>query len=326
LSVRSRKSARRDAPALASTVEALVTLAHRRLKRASLAFGHGSNNAWDEAVYLVLHALKLPLDELTGVLQRPVPATKASRVLELITERVERAVPAAYLTHEAWLGKFKFYVDERAIVPRSFIAELLTARLRPWLKTRQPIERVLDLCTGSGCLAIIAAHTFPRAQIDAVDISTDALAVAHRNVTDYRTEQRIRLIVSDLFAALPNDRYDLIIANPPYVRAATMARLPQEYKSEPQIALNGGPDGFQVIRRILECAAAHLAPEGWLVVEIGHNRPRLEREYPQLPFLWPVTSGGDDCVFMLNRDGLLHAVQPAPRRRPKTVNRAFHRR
>jgi ribosomal protein L3 glutamine methyltransferase len=224
----------------------------------------------------------------------------------LLARRIAARVPAAYLTHEAWLGEFSFYVDRRAIIPRSFIAELLRERLRPWL--RGPVRRILDLCTGSGCLAIVAAHAFPEARVDAVDVSAAALAVARRNVDRYRLRGRVRLLQSNLFAALAGARYDLILCNPPYVTAASMRSLPEEYRHEPRVALAGGRDGLDVVRRIMREVAAHLAPRGLWVCEIGHNRRALERAYPALPFVWPELSAGPGHVFIVERAQLAAAL------------------
>ena len=259
----------------------------------------------------MLHALRLPLDQLTPHLARQVSATERSRALHLIDERIRRRVPAAYLTREAWLGACRFYVDERVIVPRSFIAELLRERLAPWLTPRRRVRRALDLCTGSGCLAILLARTFRAAQIDAIDIDRDALAVARHNVASYRLQRRIRLLRSDMFSALRGARYDLIVANPPYVSTATMRTLPREYRHEPRLALASGTDGLDAVRVILRGAAAHLTENGLLVVEVGHHRRRVERALPLLPFVWPQTSGGDDCVFILARRDLVPAPAPA---------------
>lgn len=209
--------------------------------------------------------------------------------------------PLAYLIHEAWLGDRRFYVDERVLVPRSFIAELLRERLRPWVS--RPLRHALDLCTGSACLAILLALTFPRTKIDATDISRGALAVARKNVGLYRLGRRVALAQADLFPA-SREQYDLIVANPPYVDAAGMRGLPPEYRKEPKIALAGGTDGLVFVRRILAQAAEYLRPGGWLVVEVGHNRRRVERAFPRLPFIWPETSAGDDCVFLLGREDL----------------------
>ncbi len=316
------------APLLPVTVAALIETAFARLARARLAYGHGTTNAWDEAVYLVLHALKLPPDCLTPYLARKLTAPERTRALRLITERIRRRVPAAYLTREAWLGDYRFYVDERVIVPRSYIAELLRAERAPWLAPRRRILHVLDLCTGSGCLAILLAKTFPAAQIDAVDIARDALAVARRNVATYRLRQRIRLAQSDMFSALAAARYDLIVANPPYVAADTMRKLPPEYRHEPSLALAGGKDGLDAVRVILRESAAHLNDNGLLVVEVGHHRARVEAAFPRMPFVWPETSGGDDCVFILERRDLTRPLVETATvlRRASRVNAASRRR
>jgi ribosomal protein L3 glutamine methyltransferase len=214
--------------------------------------------------------------------------------------------PLAYLIREAWLGDHRFYVDERAVVPRSYIAELLRERLEPWIS--RPVSRALDLCTGSGCLAILLALTFPRAIVDATDISRPALAVARRNIGAYRLKGRVKPTRADLFSGVRSGPYDLIVANPPYVRAAAMRALPREYRHEPRLALAGGPDGLSLVRRILQGAAEFLRPRGLLVVEIGHNRARLERAFPRVPFVWPETSAGYDCVFLLRREDLLESA------------------
>lgn len=282
----------------------LLREAVAQFKSAGLAFGHGTQNARDEAVYLILHTLKLPLGELDPVLDRQLSPDEVEAVRAVLRRRVKERRPAAYLTREAWLGEFRFYVDERAIVPRSFIAELLRDGLAPWVADARRLRRVLDLCTGSGCLAVLAAHAFPRAKIDAADLSAEALQVARRNVKDYALGRRVRLIRSDLFERLAGRRYDLILSNPPYVNAAAMRMLPREYRREPRLALAGGRDGLALVRRMLAEAAAHLSPEGLLVVEIGHNRGALEKAYPRLPFTWLDTSAGDDYVFMLRKEDL----------------------
>ncbi len=276
-----------------------------QFKHAGLAFGHGTHNARDEAVYLILHTLKLPLGELDSVLNRQLSTSELDAVRAILQRRVRERTPAAYLTHEAWLGEFKFYVDERAIVPRSFIAELLRDGVAPWIADGRRVRSVLDLCTGSGCLAVLAAHAFPEASIDAADISAEALQVARRNVKDYKLGQRVHLVRTDLFDQLAARRYDLILSNPPYVNAAAMRALPREYQREPRLALAGGRDGLALVRRMLAQAAVHLNPEGLLIVEIGHNRAALEKAYPRLPFTWLDTSAGDEYVFMLRREDLL---------------------
>ena len=245
--------------------------------------------------------LRLSHDEFALSADRRLSAPEERKALRLLDERVRTRKPLAYLINEAWLGDRRFYVDERVIVPRSFIAELLRERLRPWVSRR--VGRALDLCTGSGCLAILLALTFPKARIDAADISRPALAVARKNIGIYRLGRRIRLAHADLF---PKGRkpYDLVVANPPYVSAAAMRKLPPEYRREPRIALAGGADGLALVRRILDGAPEFLRPGGWLVVETGHNRRAVERALPRLPFIWAETSAGDDCVFLLSREDL----------------------
>jgi ribosomal protein L3 glutamine methyltransferase len=286
-----------------ATLRDLLRFAVSQFNAAQLSFGHGSDNAYDEAAYLILHRLHLPSNTLENFLDARLLPDERAQVLEVLRQRIQDRVPAAYLTHEAFLGDFRFYVDERVIIPRSFIAELLREHLQPWVEDPDRITRVLDLCTGSGCLAILAAAAFPQAQVDAVDLSPEALAVARINVDDYGLEEQVQLIQSDLFNAV-NGRYDLIISNPPYVRADSMQALPDEYRHEPEMALASGPDGLLHVRRILESAAAHLNPGGLLVVEIGHNREALEAAYPQLPFTWLDTASGDEFVFLLAREDL----------------------
>lgn len=291
--------------------EALITVrdwlrfAVSRFNEAGLFFGHGSDNAYDEAAYLILHTLHLPLDRLEPFLDASLTAGEAEEIQAVIERRVKERIPAAYITHEAWLGPHRFYVDERVIVPRSFIAELLHERLAPWVMDAEGVTRVLDLCTGSGCLAILAALAFPHAKVDAVDLSRDALDVARRNVADYGLDDRIELVESDLFAGLTGRSYDVIVSNPPYVNAESMAALPPEYLAEPTLALGSGEDGLDATRQILRQAKAHLNPGGLLVVEIGHNRDALEAAFPALPFTWLDTSGGDQFVLLLRREELV---------------------
>jgi ribosomal protein L3 glutamine methyltransferase len=287
------------------TVRDCLRFAVSRFNQSRLFFGHGSGDAFDEAAYLILHTLHLPLDKLEPFLDAHLTDGERAEVLHIIQRRVEHRIPAAYLTHEAFLGDFSFYVDERVIVPRSFIAELLREQLSPWIAEPEGVHNVLDLCTGSGCLAILAAHAFPHARVDAADLSPDALSVAERNVADYKMEERIRLIESDMFAKLGDAKYDLIISNPPYVDAASVAALPQEYLYEPKLALGSGNDGLDATRTILKHAAQHLTENGILIVEIGHNRDVLEAAYPNLPFTWLDVSVGDQFVFMLHRNDLI---------------------
>jgi ribosomal protein L3 glutamine methyltransferase len=286
------------------TVRDWLRFAVSRFNEAKLCFGHGSDNAFDEAAYLILHTLHLPLDRLEPFLDASLTHGESEQVQMVIERRVRERLPAAYLTHEAWLGAHRFYVDERVIVPRSFIAELLHEQLVPWVENPDEVGSALDLCTGSGCLAILAALAFPNAQIDAVDLSKDALDVAARNVGDYGLQQRIELLSSDLFAALDGRSYDLILSNPPYVNAESVAALPPEYQAEPALALGSGEDGLDATRQILAAAKSHLNPGGLLVVEIGHNRDELEAAYPTLPFTWLDTESGDQFVFMLRREDL----------------------
>ena len=288
------------------TVRDCLRFAVSRFNQAGLFFGHGSGDAYDEAAYLILHALHLPLDRLEPFLDARLTDSERAEVFNIIQRRVEQRIPAAYLTHEAFLGEFSFYVDERVIVPRSFIAELLREQLAPWIAEPEEIGSVLDLCTGSGCLAILAAHAFPYASVDAVDLSPAALAVAERNVADYGLQDRVNLNESDLFAKLSGRQYDLIISNPPYVDAESVAALPQEYLHEPKLALGSGNDGLDATRAILKHAAQHLTGNGLLVVEIGHNRDALEAAYPDLPFTWLDVSAGDQFVFMLHKNDLLY--------------------
>lgn len=287
-----------------STLRDLLRFSVSRFNEAGLFFGHGSDNAWDEAAYLLLHALHLPLERLDPFLDARLTSEERRAALHMIERRIVERLPAAYLTNEAWLGDHRFYVDERVIVPRSFIAELLHEQLIPWVDDPWAIGSVLDLCTGSGCLAILAAHAFPEAAVDAIDVSPDALAVAKRNVADYGLEPRLTLIESNLFAAIPGKRYDLIISNPPYVNAESMATLPQEYRCEPELALASGEDGLDLVRQMLKEAREHLNPNGLLIVEIGHNRDDLEATFPNTPFTWLDTAAGDQYVFLLRREEL----------------------
>jgi ribosomal protein L3 glutamine methyltransferase len=286
------------------TVRDWLRFAVSRFNEAKLSFGHGSDNAFDEAAYLILHTLHLPLDRLDPFLDASLTHGESEEVQAVIERRVRERVPAAYLTHEAWLGEHRFYVDERVIVPRSFIAELLREQLMPWVESPDELTRALDLCTGSGCLAVLAALAFPNAAVDAVDLSKDALDVAAKNVADYDLADRIELIESDLFGALKGRSYDVILSNPPYVNAGSVAALPPEYQAEPALALGSGEDGLDATRQILAAAKAHLNPGGLLVVEIGHNRDALEAANPALPFTWLDTESGDQFVFMLRREDL----------------------
>jgi ribosomal protein L3 glutamine methyltransferase len=287
------------------TLRDWLRFAVSRFGEAKLAFGHGTTNAYDEAAYLLLHALHLPPDLLDPFLDARLTPPERTQIAHLLQRRIDQRVPAAYLTREAWLHEFRFYVDERVIIPRSFIADLLPDGLAAYVSDAARVETVLDLCTGSGCLAILLAHAFPVADIDAVDISSDALAVAQRNVSEYGLADRINLIRSDLFANLPDKSYDLIISNPPYVTVMAMGDLPPEYRHEPALALAGGDDGLDAVRVILAEASRFLAPRGVLVVEIGHNRGAIELAWPRMPFVWLETGSSSDSVFLLTREDIV---------------------
>lgn len=286
------------------TFRDLLRFSVSRFNEAGLFFGHGSSNAYDEAAYLILHTLHLPPDQMKTFLDARLTNMEVSQVLGIVKRRALEKIPAAYLTQEAWLGDFSFYVDKRVLIPRSFIAELLREQLSPWVSDPSSVHSVLDLCTGSGCLAILLAHAFENATIDATDISDEALEVANKNVEDYDLNPRVHLLQSDLFGALEGRLYDLIISNPPYVNAESMASLPEEYRHEPRNALASGNDGLEATKEILKRAADYLTNEGMLIVEIGHNRAALEESFPQTPFTWLETSAGDGFVFMLTRDHL----------------------
>ncbi len=287
------------------TIRDFLRHAVSRFNHAGLSYGHGCTNAYDEAAYLILSALHLPHDSLENFLDARLFPEEKEMILGLIERRIIERIPVAYLTHEAWLGNFSFYVDERVIIPRSFISELLLHQLYPWVDEPEGVHRALDLCTGSGCLAILMAHAFPDALVDAADLSQGALEVARRNISDYGLEDRVNPVHSDLYDSLSGNTYDLIISNPPYVNAASMAVLPREYRHEPEIALASGPDGLDAVRRILHESAAHLEHDGLLVVEIGHNREALEEAFPETEFVWLDTEGGDNHVFLLKREQLL---------------------
>ncbi len=287
------------------SVRDLIRYGVSRFNEAKLFFGHGSDNAWDEAVYLVLFALHLPPDQLEPFMAARVLPQERERALSLIDLRCEQRLPAPYLTHEAWLQGFRFHVDQRVIVPRSPIAELLMNQLSPWISDPYEVTGILDLCTGSGCLAIIAAHQFPEAFVDATDISRDALDVAAINVAQHGMDDRLNLHHGSLYDPLPvAARYDLIISNPPYVNATSMGKLPAEYRHEPRLALAGGDDGMDIVRTIIEQAPAHLSDEGLLVIEIGHERAFFEAAFPELEPIWLDTAEASDQILLLSRGQL----------------------
>jgi len=286
------------------TIRDLLRFAVSRFGEAGLFFGHGHQSAWEEAVFLLMHSLHLPPGPIDVYLDARLTEAEIDALLQLLRRRVEERVPAAYLAGQAWLGDYRFAVDARVIVPRSFIAELLLEGLEPWVEDPDQVSSVLDLCTGSGCLAIIAADVFANAQVDAVDISADALDVAGTNIGSYHLQDRVHAMRSDLFGAIPGKRYDVIISNPPYVNSVSMSTLPDEYRHEPALALAGGTDGLDLVRRILAEARDHLTPGGLLIVEVGHERHHVEAAFPDLPCTWLSTSGGDDMVFLLEREQL----------------------
>ncbi len=287
-----------------TTIRDLLRYAVTRFNTAELFFGHGSSNALDEAAYLILHTLKLPLDKIEPFFDARLLPEEVEAVLAIIDKRSTDRIPAAYITNEAWLGSYRFYVDERVIVPRSFIAELIPDYFSPWVQNPDEISNILELCTGSGCLPIMLADAFGNAHVDTADISVDALAVARRNVEDYDLQERITLIESDLYTNVPDKKYDLIITNPPYVNSNSMEKLPQEYLREPQIALAGGADGMDLVRKIVAGAKKRLTPRGILMVEIGNERAYAEAAFPDLELTWVTTSAGDDMVFLLTADQL----------------------
>lgn len=285
------------------TLRDLLRYAISRFHAADLSFGHGSDNAWDEAVYLLLHTLHLPPDTLAPFLDARVLPQERERFLQILERRCEERLPAAYLTGEAWLQGHRFIVDERVIIPRSLISEVLGEAFQPWMDG--PLERVLDLCTGSACLAILAAYAFPEAKVDAVDLSADALKVAGANVELHGMQDRVNLMQSDLFTSLPaEEQYDLIICNPPYVNQESMDNLPQEFRHEPEMALAGGHDGMDLVRRILQEAPSRMAPGARLLLEIGHEYDHFTAAFPELEPIWLTTATTDNQILLLTKEQL----------------------
>ena len=290
------------------TLRDFVLWAEYRFDAAGLHFGHGTDNARDEAVWLVAATLQLPFDDVDAQVDRVLTGPEAQLVRERVEARIATRKPLAYLLREAWFAGLRFYVDERVIVPRSLIGEFIHDEFRPWIDPRG-VTRILDLCTGSGCIAIAAALAFPEAEVDAADISRDALAVAQQNVDHYHLRGRVHLVRSDLFAGLAGRTYDLILTNPPYVDAADMAALPAEYRAEPELALASGPSGLDAIIRILAAAPAHLNPGGALIAEVGNSCTALAARFPQVPFNWLTSAAGDESVFLLSAEEI---AQHAP--------------
>jgi ribosomal protein L3 glutamine methyltransferase len=295
-----------SAPAnsIAEFYEAAVT----QLENAGLSFGHGCTCAEDEVAWLISATLDIPFDELDKFWSDTLTDEQRTMLTQRLNERCTSKTPLAYILGEAWLGPYIFKIDRRVIVPRSFIAELLMVDLSPWVQNPEAITRVADICTGSGCLAILSALHFPNSQVDAVDLSPEALEVARINVDLYGLQDRLKLHQGDLMAPLLNQKYDIIISNPPYVDAASMDALPDEYRHEPEMALAGGSDGLDLVHTLLRQAAKTLNPGGWLIVEIGHNRAVMDATYPDLPLVWLDTDGGSDFVFMIDQAALQRLI------------------
>ena len=271
----------------------------RQYARRKVSLGQVADNAHDEALYLLLHALALPLDSRTSVLRRKLTAGETEKVTEMFRRRLEEHTPAAYLTREAWLGGHKFYVDERVIIPRSYFVELLPELIPQWLPANRPVKRVVDICTGSGCLAVLLAERFPEAKVDAIELSPDALTVARFNLAQLGLATRIKLHRSDVFDAVPAAKYDLILSNPPYVPTRELRGLPEEFKREPMMALDGGRDGLDIIRKILRQARTRLQPHGIVVLEVGGLRVAMDRAFAALEPHWLHTADGEDCVCLI---------------------------
>ena len=287
-----------------STVRDLLRYAVSRFTREKLFFGHGSENAFDEAAYLILHTLSLPLDRLEPFLDAKLLPEEIGAVMDIIERRATERIPAAYLTHEAWLQGYSFYVERGVIIPRSFLAELITEQFAPWVGDPESVTDILELCTGSGCLAIMLADQFENATVDAVELSSAALGIAQTNISRYGKRDRIRLHHADLYDGIPDKRYQLIVTNPPYVNQSSMDNLPAEYLHEPQMALAGGFDGMDIVRRIVGTAGERLTDDGLLIVEIGNEAENAIAAFPELELTWLSTSGGDDRVFLLTAEQL----------------------
>lgn len=286
------------------TIRDFVRWAVSRFNEAGLYFGHGTETAWDEAIALILHTLHLPFDINPTVMDARLTKSEHAGLTKLLHRRIDERIPVAYLTHEAWFCGLPFYVDERVLIPRSPIAELIDKEFQPWIEPHL-IHEILDLCTGSGCIAIACAKMFPEANVDASDISADALAVAKMNVLRHEAEQQVQLIQSNLFDSLPAKKYDLIVSNPPYVDADDMASLPKEFLHEPALGLAAGPDGLEFVSRILQKAADYLNPQGILIVEVGNSEHALAEQFPDVPFTWLEFEHGGGGVFMLTAKQLL---------------------
>ncbi|OQW90735.1 MAG: ribosomal protein L3 N(5)-glutamine methyltransferase [Beggiatoa sp. IS2] len=292
-----------------STIGDFIRWGASQFNEAQLFFGHGTDNAIDEAVVLVLYALRLPLDTPNGFWQMRLTTREKQGVFDLLQQRIQQRIPAPYLTCEAWFANLRFYVDTRVIIPRSPLAELIERHFAPWIEVEQ-VKRMLDLCTGSGCIAIASALlAFPEADVDAVDISADALVVAQQNITYYGLEQRVHLVQSDLFSNLTGQQYDLIVCNPPYADAEEWRIMPDEYRHEPPNSLAGGEDGLDFVKRILKEAYHHLTPDGMLIMEVGTSQAALIKQYPNVTFTWLEFERGGEGVFLLVSEQLQRLVK-----------------
>ncbi len=285
------------------TLQDMIRWTVSRFNAAKLFYGHGTDNAWDEAVQLILPTLYLPIDVPPHVLSSRLTGSERLRVVERVVKRINDRTPVAYLTHKAWFCGLEFFVDERVLVPRSPIGEIIQAEFAPWL-VEEP-TRIMDLCTGSGCIAIACAYAFPDAEVDAIDISTDALQVAEQNIQDHGLEQQVFPIRFDLFRDLPQEQYNIIVTNPPYVDQEDMNSLPEEFKHEPELGLAAGTDGLKLVRRILANAPRYLTEQGILVCEVGNSMVHLMEQYPDIPFTWLEFENGGHGVFLLTREQLV---------------------
>ena len=285
------------------TPRQLIDWASKQFESSNLYYGHGTDNAYDEAVFMVLRSLDIPFDVADKLLNQPLDASAIDKVVALINERIRTRKPAAYLLNEAWFAGLPFFVNEHVLVPRSPFAELIAEQFSPWCDADN-VKSILDIGTGSGCIAIASALAFPDAKVDAVDISADALAVARRNIERHELQQRVTLFESDLFDEIKDRQYDLIIANPPYVDDEDMAALPAEYQHEPVVGLHAGQDGLDIVKRILESAADHLTERGVIAVEVGNSQHALSEQYPEVPFMWLEFERGGEGVFLLTREEL----------------------
>lgn len=285
------------------TVREYILDTEQRFNEDDLYYGHGTSEALDEAAWLVGSALGIPPSDLDAELDRELTGDELASLDALVTRRIDERIPVAYLLNEAWFAGHRFYIDQRALIPRSLIGEYVLEHFQPWIDEHR-IRDVLDLCTGSGCIAITVALEFPEARIDAADISIDALAVAERNVREYRLADRVTIIQSDVFENLPGRCYDIIVSNPPYVPRSSMLELPEEYKHEPELALVAEDGGLSIVEKILFRSADYLKPGGILIVEVGESRDTLEQRFPHIAFTWLAHGSGEDSVFLLNRSDL----------------------